>query len=195
MTAAIIVRATDSLEAAVLHDVAALRGWTVIDVVEAGDVGLARIDTLVAEGRVTAVLVDELGRLSHRPVVVLAFLDALEAAGVALYWHSQGFESLTAAGEPDPTVGLLRGLLAEQVAAAADVFQARIDTAHRSGKRFGRPVGWRKSNEALLADHADVVRLLRKGQSVRVTATLTGKAINTVQRVRKILISGNDSPQ
>lgn len=59
--------------------------------------------------------------------------------------------------------------------------------AKEKGVRMGRKKGTAMPPEKLLEKYADVARQLRKGQSVRNTAKITGKGISTVQRVKKAL--------
>jgi transposase len=40
--------------------------------------------------------------------------------------------------------------------------------------------------EQLLTTHRDIVRHLQSGQSIRNAAKLTGKAVSTVQRIKKV---------
>jgi uncharacterized protein YerC len=43
------------------------------------------------------------------------------------------------------------------------------------------------SSDSILNRHADIVRLLKQGHSVRHAGKITGKGFSTVQRVKKIL--------
>jgi hypothetical protein len=59
-------------------------------------------------------------------------------------------------------------------------------TAHTFKER-GKQDRFRLSPESLLNRHADIVRHLRHGQSVRHAGKISGKGFSTVQRVKKIL--------
>lgn len=61
--------------------------------------------------------------------------------------------------------------------------------ARRKGVVLGRPKGTTLDAAELLAKHADVVRLLRKGQSIRNAAKITGKGVSTVQRVKAAMVA------
>jgi DNA invertase Pin-like site-specific DNA recombinase len=59
--------------------------------------------------------------------------------------------------------------------------------ARRRGKTLGRPVGTTIAPADLLAKHADVVRLLRAGQSIRHAAAISGKSKGTVENVKRAI--------
>ena len=59
-----------------------------------------------------------------------------------------------------------------------------LENARRKGKKLGRPTGTTTPREEFLADHKDIIKLLRAGQSIRHTAKITGKSPSTVQRVK-----------
>jgi DNA invertase Pin-like site-specific DNA recombinase len=56
-----------------------------------------------------------------------------------------------------------------------------------SGGKVGRKVGYRTSEAELLVKHDDIVELLTKGYTVRITMAITKKSSGTVQKIRKIL--------
>jgi len=67
---------------------------------------------------------------------------------------------------------------------------ARVEVlaaARRAGKVLGRPVGTVMTQGELLERHADVVRLLRAGKSLRDVAARTGKGATTVKRIKAMV--------
>ena len=50
---------------------------------------------------------------------------------------------------------------------------------------MGRKVGSVKSKEQKSEEYANVIRHLKKGQSIRNTATLCGVSVSSVQRIKK----------
>ena len=183
-----------------LRAVAVAKGWEVVEVIEetitgranaADRPGLERIEALVAAGKIRKVLVHEVSRLSRRPAVVHAFVERTEAAGVSLYWHAQGIETMMADGKRNPAAAIMLALLAEMARAETDTLRERINSglaeARRKGVTLGRPVGTTRAPKDVLALHKDIVKFLGAGQSVRNTATLTGKSTSTVQKVKRAL--------
>ena len=63
------------------------------------------------------------------------------------------------------------------------------------GNSLECPPGSTFSEKEFLVKHADIRRRLRKGQSVRNAAKITGKGISTVQRVKKVLTAKLALPQ
>jgi DNA invertase Pin-like site-specific DNA recombinase len=199
---AILVRVSTDRQAharqvADLKAVATAKGWEVVEVIEetitgsaSANVrpGLARIEELVAAGRIKKVLVHEVSRLSRRPAIVHALVEQLEAAGVSLYWHAQGIETLMASGKRNPAAAIMLALLAEMARAETDTLRERINSglaeARRKGVVLGRPVGSGKDKATLLRDHKDILKLLRAGHTIRNVAKLAGKGVSTVQRVK-----------
>ena len=55
------------------------------------------------------------------------------------------------------------------------------------GGKVGRKHGYKKNNDMLREEYADVFRLLKKGLSLRNIAKLTNHSINTVVKCKSIL--------
>jgi DNA invertase Pin-like site-specific DNA recombinase len=82
-------------------------------------------------------------------------------------------------------------LLAEMARNEVEVLRERINSglaqARREGVVLGRHKGSTISNAEFLSKHADIVRLLKQGQSIRHAGKITGKGFSTVQSGKKIL--------
>src|SRR5690349_1327966 len=65
--------------------------------------GLTRALELATSGAVRKVLVHEISRLARKSSIVHKFVETLEEAGVSLYWHQQGFETLLQNGKRNPS--------------------------------------------------------------------------------------------
>ena len=55
----------------------------------------------------------------------------------------------------------------------------------RNGGKLGRKVGSIKTQEQKKGQYKDIISYLKRGYSIRTIATLTGKGISTVQRIKK----------
>jgi DNA invertase Pin-like site-specific DNA recombinase len=184
-----------------LRAVAEARGWQVIEVVEEDGVsgaakesdrhGLARVEELAASCAIRKVLVHEVSRVGRRPAVVHGFVERLLDLKVSLYWHSQRVETMLESGRRNPAAGMMLAVLAEMALAERETLRERIvsglEAAKRRGRTLGRPVGTVMPPEQLLARHADVVRLLRAGKSLRDVAARTGKGTSTVKRIKAMM--------
>lgn len=153
--------------------------------------GLKRVEHLAATGEIRKVLVHEVSRLARKNSVTHRFVERLEDYGVSLYWHAQGLETLLPNGKRNPAAGIMLALLAEMARAEVDTLRERINSglaeARRKGVKLGRPVGSTLDRDTFLEKHRDIQRWLRAGQSVRVTAKVTGKGASTVQRVKLVM--------
>jgi DNA invertase Pin-like site-specific DNA recombinase len=183
-----------------LSAVAESKGWEVVEVCEetvSGSAGrderpgLARIEELARAGKIKKVLVHEISRVARRPSVAHAFVETLEQCGVSLYWHAHSIETLMVSGKRNPAAAIMLALLAEMARAEKETLVERIKSglaeARRKGVKLGRPEGSSLEAGGIVAKHADVVRALRAGQSVRNAAKITGKGASTVQRVKAAL--------
>jgi DNA invertase Pin-like site-specific DNA recombinase len=152
--------------------------------------GLRAVEELAAAGQIRKVLVHEISRLARRNSVAHKFVETLEHYGVSLYWHAQGIETLLASGKRNPAAGIMLALLAEMARSEHEVLKARIASglaeARRRGQKLGRPRGTTVAPAEFLRKHKDIVRLLKSGQSVRNAATIAGKGVSTVQRVKMV---------
>src|SRR5450432_2324329 len=150
--------------------------------------GLRRVEELAAAGKIRKVLVHEISRLGRRNSVTHKFVETLEHHGVSLYWHAQGIETLLANGKRNPAAGIMLALLAEMARSELEVLKARIASglaeARRRGQKLGRPAGTTVAPAEFLRKHKDIVCLLKSGQPVCNAATIAGKGVSTVQRVK-----------
>jgi DNA invertase Pin-like site-specific DNA recombinase len=202
---AILVRVSTSLQnsdrqKSELLAYAETKGFKVVEVVEetisgralANDrTGLKRVVELVESGSIKKVLVHEVSRIARTNSILHRFIENLESHGVSLYWHSQSIETLLPSGKRNPAASLMISLLADLARNEVEVLRERINSglaeARRKGVVLGRPKGTTMSSDSILNRHADIVRLLKHGHSIRHAGKITGKGFSTVQRVKKIL--------
>lgn len=198
------IRQENSRQISELQTYAESKGYTVVEICEeqvsgnANEVdrhGLLRVEELARAGKIKKVLVHEVSRLARRNSIAHGFLETLEALGVSLYWHQQGIETLLPNGKRNPSAGIMFALLAEMARAEREVLSDRIKSglaeAKRRGRKLGRPEGSTDTRKEFLSRHADIVRLLKQGHSVRNTAKITDKGGSTVQRVKLALSTQN----
>ena len=186
-----------------LQQVADEKGWEVVEVIDETGVsgaagedqrhGLARALSLAAEGKIRKVLVHEVSRLARRNSTAHKFIEDLEHLGVSLYWHAQRIETLSN-GKRNPAASIMFSLLAEMARNERETLVERINSglakARRDGRTLGRPKGSGLKTTKFLANHRDIAKLLRAGQSIRNAAKITGKGVSTVQRVKASLTIG-----
>ena len=61
------------------------------------------------------------------------------------------------------------------------------DNYRKSGGVVGRKEGYKKSDDLILEENKDVVKLLKQGYSVRKVMKLTDRSSGLVQKIRKLL--------
>ena len=185
-----------------LQSLAQAKGWEVVEVCQetvSGSAniedrpGLQRILQLAADGKIKKVLVHEVSRIARRPSVAMTFVEMLEKHCVSLYWHAQSIETLLPNCKRNPAAGIMLALLSEMARAEKETLVERINSglaeARRKGVKLGRPEGSGYDIAQFLAQHKDIVRALKSGQSVRNAAKITGKGASTVQRVKAALVT------
>lgn len=188
-----------------LHALAAQNQWTVVEVIEEQGIsrraalhqrpGLQRAAELAATGVIRKVLVHEVSRVG-RPAVVFPFVEKIHEHMVSLYWHAQRVETLLPDGRRSQAAGLMLALMSEMAHAEIETLSERTKSglreARRRGVRLGRTKGHTESPETILAKYPDVVALVRAGKSLRDITARTGKAQNTVVKVRRLLAKDSD---
>ena len=180
-----------------LAQYAASKGYSVVEVCketvsgradDADRLGLRRVEELAASGKIEKVLVHEISRLARKNSVTHRFVETLEDYGVSLYWHAQGIETLLRNGKRNPSAGIMLALLAEMARNEVELLRERIMSglaeARRKGVILGRPKGSKIPQAEFIQRHTDVVRLIKKGHSLRNIAKIAGKGLSTVQRVK-----------
>ena len=151
---------------------------------------LSDIILLAEAGKVDKVMVHEVSRIARRNSDAHRFVERLTDAGVSLYWHSQAIETLLPSGKPNPAARIMFALLAEFARSEREILRERIvsglNNAKKKGVKLGRPLG-SEARADFLKKHEDIVSLTNTGISYRAMAEKTGKSVNTVSKVVKIL--------
>jgi DNA invertase Pin-like site-specific DNA recombinase len=184
-----------------LQEHATACGWKVVEIVRQKLSGASkerpdvdRVMTLAETGKIRKVLVHEISRLGRRPALIHAVVERLTELGVSLYWHSQRIETLLPDGRRNPAAGIMLALMSELAMSERETLIERINSgiaaAKRKGVTLGRPKGSTTDPGEMMAKHADIVRHLRAGRSIRHTAKITGKAGGTVMAVKRAMAHG-----
>lgn len=144
----------------------------------------------VSGNDVDKVLIYECSRLSRRAVDFLAVIERLTEQGVSVYIHQNGLETLQPDGKPNPIAQLVLGILAQFNSMERGLIRSRMESGYNhyraNGGKVGRKPGYRKSAQQMKEQYAEEIRLLKKGYSLANVSKLTGTAINTLRKVKKI---------
>lgn len=152
---------------------------------------LSKMLDYINNNQVDKVLVWELSRLGRNTLEVLKSIDVLNSMGVSLFIKNYGIETLDAEGKPNVMAQFLVTILAEVARMERSTIKERMNSGYQKyradGGKVGRKHGYKKNNDKLHEEYADVFRLLKKGLSLRNIAKLTNHSINTVVKCKSIL--------
>lgn len=144
----------------------------------------------VESNEVDKVLIYECSRLSRRAVDFLSVIERLTEQGVSVYIHQNGLETLQPDGNPNPIAQLVLGILAQFNSMERGLIRSRMESGYNhyraNGGKVGRKPGYRKTDQQMKEQYAEEIRLLKKGYSLANVSKLTGTAINTLRKVKKI---------
>ncbi len=144
----------------------------------------------VGEHKVDKVLIYECSRLSRRAVDFLAVIEQLSEQGVSVVILQNGLETLQPDGNPNPIAQLVLGILAQFNSMERGLIRSRMESGYNhyraNGGVVGRKKGYRKTDQQMKEQYAEELRLLKKGYSLANVSKLTGTAINTLRKVKRI---------
>ena len=155
---------------------------------------LSRMMDYIDAHQVDKVLIWELSRLGRNTIEVLKTIELLNEAKVSLFIKNYSIETLDADGKPNIMAQFLVTILAEVARMERSTIKERMDSGYikyrAEGGMVGRKIGYRKDNDILREEYADVFRLLKKGLSIRNIAKITNHSLNTVMKCKKMLVNG-----
>ena len=155
---------------------------------------LSRMMDFIEAHQVDKVLIWELSRLGRNTIEVLKTIELLNEAKVSLFIKNYSIETLDADGKPNIMAQFLVTILAEVARMERSTIKERMDSGYikyrAEGGMVGRKIGYRKDNNILREEYADVFRLLKKDLSIRNIAKITNHSLNTVMKCKKMLVNG-----
>ena len=150
---------------------------------------LTNLLAYVRAHNINKVLVTELSRLGRDTLQVLSAIELLNDAGVSLYIMNYNIETLDINGKVNPMSQFLITILAEVARMERKTIKERTDSGYKnyrqSNGKVGRKVGYRKTDEQFKLDYKDVIRLLKKGVSLRDISKATNTSVNTIRKCQK----------
>lgn len=183
-----------------LTELATLKGWSVeqsfcetISGATANDKRKELVAMLdyIAKNNIEKVMVTELSRLGRDTLQVLEVIEILNEAGVSLYIQNYNIETLTPDGKINAMSQFLVTILAEVAKMERRTIRERMESGYdnfiKAGGRIGRKPGYRKTDDLLLIEYAEELRLLKKGISLRNVSKLTGTSVNTLRKCKALL--------
>ena len=139
--------------------------------------------------KVHTLCVSEISRLGRSTKIVVNTLDELTKAGVNVYIQNLPLCTLNEDGQPNPIGKMITAVLSSFAEIERDNIRYRLNSgrelAKAKGVKMGRKVGSIKSKKQKTDEYSNVIKHLKKGQSIRNTAKLCGVSVSTVQRIKK----------
>lgn len=145
---------------------------------------LSQLLAYVTDNHIDKVLIYECSRLSRRVVDFLTIIEQLTEQGISVYIHQNGLETLQPDGKPNPIAQLVLGILAQFNSMERNLIRSRMESGYihyrSNGGVVGRKIGYKKPDEVLMVENAEVVELLKKGYSLRNISKITRRSVNTI---------------
>lgn len=188
-----------------LEEFSTKMGWNVIKTFEETSSGVKKNEyrpvlldfiSFIRETRnISKVCILELSRLGRNSVEIFKIIDILHENGISLYIKNYNIESL----DEKLKVKVLTEFMIKNLAIAAEqevlTLRMRLKSGYdnyRKDNKVGRKIGYVKSDEQVLLENKDIVRLLKPGiYSIRKIMKLCNKSSGTVQKVKSILNKKN----
>jgi DNA invertase Pin-like site-specific DNA recombinase len=152
---------------------------------------LMEMITFVKENKIDKVLCWELSRIGRNTIEVLKTIKLLTENKISLFIKNYNIETLDDKGNINPLSQFMIQILTSVGEMERTTIRQRVksgyDSFRKNGGKVGRKEGYRKDNDTLLAEHKDIVKLLKQNLSVRKIMKLTDKSSGTVQKIKCVL--------
>ena len=139
--------------------------------------------------RVDYILSNELSRIGRNTFNVLETIKFLIDNNINLYLQKEKFTLLQDNGKPSPFAAIMLATLSTCAELERENIAFRLQSGRKQfiekGGKLGRKEGSCKTTEQKKEEYAEVLRLLRRGVSIRNTAKLSNVGISTVQRLKR----------
>lgn len=137
----------------------------------------------------TEILISELSRMGRAIWEVLETIKRCIDNGVNVCFQKEGLRLFDESGKVNGIMAIYISCLGFCAEKERENIYFRLhqgrELAKSKGVKMGRKVGSVESRERKAEKHADVIRCLKRGCSIRDTAKLCGVGISTAQRVKK----------
>jgi DNA invertase Pin-like site-specific DNA recombinase len=152
---------------------------------------LMEMITFIKDNRIDKVLCWELSRIGRNTIEVLKTIKLLTENKISLFIKNYNIETLNEKSEVNPLSQFMIQILTSVSEMEKTTIRQRVKSGYESfrknGGKVGRKEGYKKDNETLLAEHKDIVKLLKQNLSVRKIMKLTDKSSGTIQKVKGVI--------
>jgi DNA invertase Pin-like site-specific DNA recombinase len=137
----------------------------------------------IDRGKIDKVLTWELSRIARNVIQGLTFIEELNSRKVSLFIKNYNLETLYEDKSINGLTMFLVQILASVAAMEAETTKARFQSGYRNyinnGGKVGRKPGHTISDDDLLKKYSEVVKLLKRGLSIRQISKLTENTSTT----------------
>jgi DNA invertase Pin-like site-specific DNA recombinase len=142
--------------------------------------------------RIDKVLTWELSRIGRNVIQGLSFIEELNSRKVSLFIKNYNLETLYEDKSINPLTMFMVQILASVAAMEAETTKSRFQSGYRNyinnGGKVGRKPGHTISGDDLLKRYSEVVKLLKRGLSIRQISKLTDNtSTTTILKVKATL--------
>ena len=138
----------------------------------------------------------EISRVGRNTLEALKIIQTLNENGVSLYVKNYNLETLDSNGKVNPVASLICTILLEVASMERLTIKERmasgrkqyIERCRRDGVKMGRPSTYRKSDDEYRKQYQRELSLIRKGLSLANISAITGTSINTIRKIKSVLI-------
>lgn len=146
----------------------------------------------VEKGLISGIEFNAVERIGRNASDSLTIIDFLEKKKIQVHIKNLGISLFLENGKKNPMFSVAVAVLSSLAQTEKENMEERqregIEIAKIKGIYKGRKAGAVQTNEQLLERHADIVKHLKIAKnSLREISLLTGKSVNTIQKVRKTL--------
>lgn len=142
---------------------------------------------------IKTLLISELSRLGRNVDEVLANVKFCKDNNLNIYFQKENLSLFQADGHENPYLTVMIAVLGTCAQMERESIKFRLNSGRAqyiaNGGQLGRKKGTVKSLEQKKEEYKEVITLLKKGYSIRNTATLANVGISTVQRVKAQFLS------
>ena len=151
----------------------------------------------IKENEVTRVVCLEISRLGRNTLEALKVIQILNEQKVSLYIKNYNLETLHPDGSVNPITSLICTILLEIASMERLTIKERmtsgraqyIEKCRREGIKMGRPASYKKDLESYKNQYQKEISLLKKGISLRNIASICGTSVNTIRKIKEMLLS------
>ena len=145
------------------------------------------------EGNADVLLLSEISRLGRTVKIIVDSVDRLTKAGICIHFQDMNVDTLLPSGEENTYATMLVTMLGLGAQMERRLIMGRLNSGRKhameNGVAMGRKPGSVKTREQKEKEYADVIKLLKKGTSIRNTAKLCSVSPKTVQAIKNEFIN------